>query len=266
MGNNIVEFTPAGEGVFADNLSSPFGLAFNSAGNLFEADFGSGNIYEFTPGGTQSTFATLPANGPAQIAFDSAGNLFVSDQYDNSIVEITPEGQTNTFATGLNEPAGLAFDKAGNLFEADFGSGNIYEFTNNNGTLSSNLLIFATISIVGPDGLVFDSSGNLFVSNGSEHGIIEISPNGTQTTFISSLGFANGLAFQPLPELQSIATNGTFQVTVTMPSPYYSTIVQASGDLVNWTNICTNTPPFTFTDSMEAPLRFYRTVLDTNSF
>ena len=34
-----------------------------------------------------------------------------------------------------------------------------------------------------------------------------------------------------------------------MPSPYYSTIIQASTDLVNWVNIYTNTPPFTFTDS-----------------
>ena len=36
----------------------PVGLAFNSAGDLFVADFGSGNIYEFTPGGAQSTFAS----------------------------------------------------------------------------------------------------------------------------------------------------------------------------------------------------------------
>jgi len=27
------------------------------AQNLFEADYGSGNVHEFTPGGTQSTFA-----------------------------------------------------------------------------------------------------------------------------------------------------------------------------------------------------------------
>ncbi|HLX68285.1 MAG TPA: hypothetical protein VKV04_01540 [Verrucomicrobiae bacterium] len=48
-----------------------------------------------------------------------------------------------------------------------------------------------------------------------------------------------------------------------MPSPYYSTIVQVSTDMVNWTNVCTNTPPFTYTDSMGTvlPCRFYRALL-----
>ena len=34
------------------------GLAFNSAGDLFEADEGEGLIYKFTPDGAQSTFAS----------------------------------------------------------------------------------------------------------------------------------------------------------------------------------------------------------------
>ncbi|HMD53486.1 MAG TPA: hypothetical protein VKJ65_02915, partial [Phycisphaerae bacterium] len=39
--------------------------------NLFEADYSSGNIYEFTPGGAQSTFASgLPS--PGGLAFNSA--------------------------------------------------------------------------------------------------------------------------------------------------------------------------------------------------
>ena len=48
-----------------------------------------------------------------------------------------------------------------------------------------------------------------------------------------------------------------------MPSPYYSTIIQASNDLVNWVNIYTNTPPFTFTDSMATNFacRYYRAML-----
>jgi len=33
--------------------------------------------------------------------------------------------------------------------------------------------------------------------------------------------------------------------------------------MVNWTNVCTNTPPFTYTDSMGTvlPCRFYRALL-----
>ena len=56
-------------------------------------------------------------------------------------------------------------------------------------------------------------------------------------------------------------SNGTFRLTITSPS--YSTIIQASTNLVNWVPVYTNMPPFTFTDSNVSsyPYRFYRAVL-----
>src|SRR5271166_5901894 len=57
--NKIYEYTPGGVGsTFASGLNVPYGLAFNTAGNLFEADAYSGNIYEFNSGGVRSTFAS----------------------------------------------------------------------------------------------------------------------------------------------------------------------------------------------------------------
>jgi hypothetical protein len=82
------------------------------AQNLFVADFGSGNIYEFTPGGAQSTFAS-GLSSPAGLAFDSAGNLFEAergpDAFNGSINEFTPDGAQSIFASGLSGPYGLAF-------------------------------------------------------------------------------------------------------------------------------------------------------------
>jgi hypothetical protein len=49
-------------------LDTPSGLAFNSAGDLFVEDFGTGNIYEYTPGGARTTFASGLA-GPLTLAF-----------------------------------------------------------------------------------------------------------------------------------------------------------------------------------------------------
>jgi len=77
------------------------------AQNLFEADFGSGNIYEFTPGGAQSTFAS--ELHPAGLAFNSAGNLFVADYGSGNIYEFTTNGGQSTFASGLDGAFGLAF-------------------------------------------------------------------------------------------------------------------------------------------------------------
>ena len=61
-------------------MSGPHGLVFDQAGNLFEADYHTGIIYRFTPGGTRTTFATGLSN-PANLIFQppvpatSANNL-----------------------------------------------------------------------------------------------------------------------------------------------------------------------------------------------
>jgi hypothetical protein len=53
----------------------------SAADDLFESDSYSNNIYEFTPGGTRSTFAS--GFEPTGLAFDSSGNLFVAN-YNNT--------------------------------------------------------------------------------------------------------------------------------------------------------------------------------------
>ena len=55
---SIYEFAPDGvRTTFASGLDC-IGLAFDGAGNLFAADYGSDKIYRFTPDGTRSTFAS----------------------------------------------------------------------------------------------------------------------------------------------------------------------------------------------------------------
>src|SRR5205823_1697178 len=62
----IYKFTPAGRrSTFVsatDFLIDEFGLAIDSADNLFVPDLDSGNIYKFTPAGVKSTFASIRSN------------------------------------------------------------------------------------------------------------------------------------------------------------------------------------------------------------
>jgi sugar lactone lactonase YvrE len=255
---NIYEFTSDGtRTTFAAGLDHPYGLAFDSGGDLFVGNqgtsLGTGTIYAFTPSGAQSTFAH-GLNYPYGLAFNSAGDLFEADALANDIHEFTPGGVLSAFAYALNTPGGLAFNGAGDLFEADHGSGNIYEFTpaGTQSTFAFGLNYCGAVD--------FNSAGDLFVAN--QAGITKITPDETQSIFTASV-LPAGLAFQPSPELVATVTNDAIQVAVTMPSPYYSTIVQVSTDMVNWTSVCTNTPPYTYTDSMGTtlPCRFYRALL-----
>lgn len=68
---------------------------------------GTGNVFEYTPGGVQSTFASGLGN-LGGIEFDTAGNLFVDDASNKAIYKITPGGVVTTFASGFVEPSDLA--------------------------------------------------------------------------------------------------------------------------------------------------------------
>ena len=106
---SIVKFTPAGAiSTFAGGLFLPKDLAFDSSGNLYEADSGSGSVFKFAPNGTQTTFKA-GLNAPQSFAFARNGNLFVGECPTCNIVKITPTGTSSVFAS---PPAvgGLAFE------------------------------------------------------------------------------------------------------------------------------------------------------------
>ena len=127
--STIFKFTPSGERIIFGSIPGQgWGLAFDSAGNLYAADGGDQTIYKFAPNGTRTVFvgpsAFAPGESPVGLAFDSSGNLFVSietlsDPGADSIVYFTPMGVKSIFATGLTTPRGLAFDSSGNLFVAE---------------------------------------------------------------------------------------------------------------------------------------------------
>jgi hypothetical protein len=163
---------------------------YSPAQNLFEADFASGNIYEFTPQGVQTTFASgLGPAMPFDLAFNQAGDLFLTEYQSSNIYVFTPGGVQGTFpASGLSFPRGMVFDQGGNLFVGDPGNGNIYKFTPGGvqTTFASGL---------NPWGLAINQVGDLFEADPQAGVINEFTPNGVQTTFASGLGSPIAMAF-----------------------------------------------------------------------
>jgi hypothetical protein len=152
-----------------------------AVGDLYEADFGSGNVYRYTPAGAKSIFASGLGN-PAGVTFDAKGNLFVSDSLHGIISKISPAGAKSTFASGLNKPWGLGFDSNGNLFEGDNGSGVISKFTPTGGKT-----VFAT-GLNGPAGLAIDAANNVYEADFNSGTIFKFTPAGARTTLAAGLG------------------------------------------------------------------------------
>jgi len=150
-GNGSPVFSGDGGPATAAGLKYPRGVALDSAGNLYIADYnqrirkvaaGSGIIttvagngsFGFSGDGGTATAAAL--NDPNGVALDSAGNLYIADLLNNRIRKVTAEsgiittvagngsfgfsgdGGTAT-AAGLSYPVNVALDSTGNLYIAD---------------------------------------------------------------------------------------------------------------------------------------------------
>jgi serine/threonine protein kinase len=165
MSNNTIrKITPAGvvttlagqAGISgnADGFGSsarfnhPFGVAVDSANNIYVSDTANNAIRKIIPGGTVVTVAGLPGyvgnadgngdnarfSGPQGLATDQAGNIYVADTGNGAIREITPLGAVKTLpalagvevaaksGAGFNSPQGVALDGAGNIYVADTGN------------------------------------------------------------------------------------------------------------------------------------------------
>ncbi len=145
----------------AARFYSPFGVAVDSAGNIYVADTDNHTIRKVTPAGVVTTIAGLAgspgsANGtgsaarfiaPNGVAVDSAGNLYVADTFNHTIRKMTLAGASWVVTTlagaagssgstdGTNgearfdEPNGIAVDSAGNLYVAEFANSTIRKLT-----------------------------------------------------------------------------------------------------------------------------------------
>ena len=204
--NKIEKYNSGGVGsVFTSSgLSQPEGLAFDSLGNLYAANFnfGTNTIEKFNPGAVASVFADANdgLSRPTGLAFDSAGNLYAANGLNATIVKITPGGVGSVFAnTGLSGPLGLAFDSVGNLFVANQ-SNKIVKFTPGGvGTVFATVTTFAN-SLAG---LAFDSAGFLYVTDVNANKILKFNiTTGVSSVFASSgLNQPIGLAFDDVGNL-----------------------------------------------------------------
>jgi len=180
-------FSGDGGPAIAAQLNAPYGLAFDTRGNLYIADLGNARVRRVTPDGAISTVASAPLMAPRNLAADSAGNLYISDFSGQRVYRLSPDGTLiPLIAAGLRYPTALAVDHSGALYIADSGDHLIRKFEA--GVLTS------IASAATPTGLTFDAAGALYIADSSAGLILKIPPSGVRSSIaITARDIAFGL-------------------------------------------------------------------------
>jgi hypothetical protein len=278
-------------------FKSPYGIAIDTAGNLYVADAGNATLRKLSPAGTNwavTTIAGLAGNSgyldgtdsgarfnePLGLAVNSAGVIFVADYFNDCIRKVTPIGTSwvvttiagsNTSAGGADgtnsaarfwNPTGVAVNSAGVLYIADSQNNSIRKVApmgtnwvvttiggvdtiigvqpfvgNSDGTNSQALFN-------GPAGIAVDLNGNLLVGDSSNNTIRE------------------GMPLQPTIQAASAITGAITIIWSAFPGLAYQ--LQYKTDLLqtDWSDLgssitATNTS-VTETDVTTDSQRFYR--------
>jgi len=197
------------------NLTMATLTANGAPGDLFASvngaiENGAGFIYEYTPDGVQSTFAS-GLSRPRGLAFDSMDNLFVATNFCDAdchptILEFAPDGTQTLFAT-LDDKffaQGVAIDGSDNTFVLETFQLNrslIYKITPDGQRTAFGVFRGQAFD------LDFDSAGNLFAADSGHVTIYEFAPDGTRSVFVGHKAFNKftqgpiGLAFDQFGNL-----------------------------------------------------------------
>lgn len=190
----------------------PWGVAVDSAGNVYVADTDNYTIRKVTPAGVVTTLAGLPGhqgsadgtgsaarfNRPVGVTVDRTGNVYVADTDNHTIRKITPVWNGIGHDWVVTTLAGLA----GSWGSTD-GMGSAARF-------------------YWPEGLAVDSTGNVYVADTYNNMIRKVAPSGVVTTLASMFSRPAGVAVDSEGNVY-VADTGNDRILRTL-SPIITTV------------------------------------------
>ena len=205
-------------------------MVFDAAGNFYLSDQNismiekintSGQIVSFAGGGSNAPTSTPQAaltvglNNPAGLAVDGAGDVYIADSGSVYEVPNTPSGLNSagqiTVKGGLGTKLNLTVDGLGNLYIADPDNARVVKLINPGVTFGPATQIETDLTgFTAPTVVAIDESDNLYVVDSGK--LIEVQPNGPQTTLLPTLGAATGLAIDPSGAVYAALSGGAVRI------------------------------------------------------
>ncbi len=173
-------------------LDYPIGIAMDSAGNLYAANWlnGSITVYAASAEGNVAPVRTIAGSqtklrGPTGVAIDGEGDLFVVNSAGNRITEYAPNSNGDVRPvrvisgnrTLLSGPWGIALDSSSNIYVTNGGNSITVYAANAKGNAIPERVISGSLTQLGePEGIAVDASGYAYVANWDAYTLLVFAP------------------------------------------------------------------------------------------
>ena len=217
-------------------FGAPYGIALDSAGDVFVADVSTSQVYELVAvNGSVPASPTIRTLGsgfvtPIGLAVDAAGNVYVADGGDgtNGVVKemvavngaIPASPTIRTLGTGFSLPVGVAVDASGDVFVSDAGNIAAYEIVAVNGTIPASATVNTlSTAFSEPWGIAVDAGGNVYVVD-------------TGNSVVDEIVAVNG-SIPASPTIQTLGSgfDGPYGVTADLNGDVFVTEANSSGQV-----------------------------------
>lgn len=242
-----VQFLGAPSAAFTQGIHFPIGMAIDSSGNLYIANYSLNQVLKETPqpdgSYVQSTILGGFVNyGPVSIAVDARGNLYIGldgNGGTSRLLKETLQGDgtyQQSYIGALTAVYGVAVDASGNVYASHNGSGSgVMKFIPSESGYTGSVIYTSSRLVAG---VALDSSGNVYVAQERGSTVYQLAPAGnpaTTTSYTSSsIPLPSGVsafdvAASTAGNLYIADTNGYLRSEINNGNGTYTDTVLASG-------------------------------------
>jgi DNA-binding beta-propeller fold protein YncE len=200
-------------------LSQPRGVALDSQGNIYVADFGNDRIQKFSPQlqflkewGTKGDLPTQ-FKQPGDVAVGPDDLVYVADTWNQRVQVFTPEGEyKREWTDKYYGPRGLAVAPSGAVYLADTGNHKIRKFDDKGTEVASwGGLGSEPGQFTEPVGVAVDAKGDVYVVDNGNARLQIFDADGKLLSSIDVDGWAQKVFSEPHV---AVAPDGTIWVSV----------------------------------------------------
>jgi streptogramin lyase len=181
-------FAFGGTGTGDGEFQTPYGIAFDAAGNAYICDYAGSRLQKFTSAGAFLLAWPVPSTRVDHVAIDAAGDVYVTGYTDMSVHKYTSTGVPllDWSSTNGDYTAGILV-AGGIVYVSEWITTDVEQFTTSGTFLGS----FPAQTLFGLD-LEEDAAGQIWLADYSNNMVRVFTSDGTMVDEFGSAGNGNG--------------------------------------------------------------------------